>query len=98
MRLRSRPCSRPEFEYGKRNTTSTTTSARSTPPLAQPVPEGRAMLLPQRQALLTSVATGTFPCPALLLCGTYRILYVVDDTNRIVEVTTIRHRSDAYRT
>ncbi len=56
------------------------------------------MLLPQRQALLTSVATGTFPCPALLLCGTYRILYVVDDTNRIVEVTTIRHRSDAYRT
>lgn len=30
--------------------------------------------------------------------GTYRILYLVDDENRIVEVTAIRHRSDAYRT
>ena len=29
--------------------------------------------------------------------GTYRILYVVDDRRRIVEVTAIRHRSDAYR-
>jgi mRNA-degrading endonuclease RelE of RelBE toxin-antitoxin system len=29
--------------------------------------------------------------------GTYRILYVVDDSHRIVEVTAIRHRSDAYR-
>ena len=29
--------------------------------------------------------------------GTYRILYVLDDTNRIVEVTAIRHRADAYR-
>lgn len=29
--------------------------------------------------------------------GTYRILYVVDDSQRIVEVTAIRHRSDAYR-
>lgn len=29
--------------------------------------------------------------------GTYRILYVVDDSRRIVEVTAIRHRSDAYR-
>jgi len=30
--------------------------------------------------------------------GTYRILYLLDDTARIVEVTAIRHRSDAYRT
>lgn len=30
--------------------------------------------------------------------GTYRILYHVDDTRGIVEVTAIRHRSDAYRT
>ncbi|MDA8266061.1 MAG: type II toxin-antitoxin system RelE/ParE family toxin [Actinomycetota bacterium] len=29
--------------------------------------------------------------------GTYRILYVVDDSHRIVEVTAIRHRSGAYR-
>jgi len=29
--------------------------------------------------------------------GTYRILYVVDDSHRIVEVTAIRHRSDACR-
>lgn len=29
--------------------------------------------------------------------GTYRILYFVDDRNRIVEVTAIRHRTDAYR-
>lgn len=30
--------------------------------------------------------------------GTYRILYFVDDNTRIVEVTTIRQRADAYRT
>ena len=30
--------------------------------------------------------------------GTYRILYLLDDTNLIVEVTAIVHRSDAYRT
>lgn len=29
--------------------------------------------------------------------GTYRILYTIDDTHRIVEVTAIRHRADAYR-
>ncbi|MHB1509839.1 MAG: type II toxin-antitoxin system RelE family toxin [Acidimicrobiales bacterium] len=29
--------------------------------------------------------------------GTYRILYVVDDSHQIVEVTAVRHRSDAYR-
>lgn len=29
--------------------------------------------------------------------GTYRILYYLDDTNHEVEVTSIRHRSDAYR-
>lgn len=28
--------------------------------------------------------------------GTYRILYRIDDTNRIVNVTAIRHRADAY--
>lgn len=30
--------------------------------------------------------------------GTYRILYFIDDGAGIVEVTTIRHRADAYRT
>lgn len=29
--------------------------------------------------------------------GTYRILYVLDDKHHVVEVTTVRHRSDAYR-
>jgi mRNA-degrading endonuclease RelE of RelBE toxin-antitoxin system len=29
--------------------------------------------------------------------GTYRILYHLDDTHHVVEVTAIRHRSDAYR-
>ncbi len=29
--------------------------------------------------------------------GTYRILYLLDDS-RVVEVTAVRHRSDAYRT
>lgn len=29
--------------------------------------------------------------------GTYRILFLLDDTQRIVQVTAIRHRSDAYR-
>lgn len=30
--------------------------------------------------------------------GTYRILYTVDDTHLIVEVSAIRHRAAAYRT
>lgn len=30
--------------------------------------------------------------------GTYRILYVIDDDHRTVEVTAVRHRADAYRT
>lgn len=30
--------------------------------------------------------------------GTYRILYLLDDKLRIVEVTAVRHRADAYRT
>jgi mRNA-degrading endonuclease RelE of RelBE toxin-antitoxin system len=30
--------------------------------------------------------------------GSYRILYYLDDDHGIVEVTAIRHRSDAYRT
>jgi mRNA interferase RelE/StbE len=30
--------------------------------------------------------------------GTYRIVNYVDDARRIVDVTAIRHRSDAYRT
>lgn len=29
--------------------------------------------------------------------GTYRILYLVDDEDHVVEVTAIRHRDDAYR-
>jgi len=29
--------------------------------------------------------------------GSYRILYLLDDTNRVVDVTAIRHRADAYR-
>ncbi|MEP6463730.1 MAG: type II toxin-antitoxin system RelE/ParE family toxin [Frankiaceae bacterium] len=29
--------------------------------------------------------------------GSYRILYEVDDLARVVRVTAIRHRSDAYR-
>jgi mRNA interferase RelE/StbE len=30
--------------------------------------------------------------------GAYRIVYLIDDTARIVKVTAVRHRSDAYRT
>lgn len=30
--------------------------------------------------------------------GTYRILYHLDEAQRIVEVTAVRHRADAYRT
>lgn len=30
--------------------------------------------------------------------GSYRIIFNLDDTERIVEVTAIRHRADAYRT
>lgn len=30
--------------------------------------------------------------------GSYRILYYLNDSRGIVEVTAIRHRSDAYRT
>lgn len=30
--------------------------------------------------------------------GTYRILYVIDDSAGIIAVTAIRHRADAYRT
>ncbi|MEU2007080.1 type II toxin-antitoxin system RelE/ParE family toxin [Rhodococcus sp. NPDC019616] len=29
--------------------------------------------------------------------GTYRVLYLIDDVNRTVEVTAITHRADAYR-
>jgi mRNA interferase RelE/StbE len=29
--------------------------------------------------------------------GTYRILYLLDDAQRVVEVTAVRHRADAYR-
>lgn len=29
--------------------------------------------------------------------GTYRILYLIDDADHVVEVTAIRHRTDAYR-
>lgn len=30
--------------------------------------------------------------------GTYRILYLIDDTSHTVSVTAIRHRADAYHT
>lgn len=30
--------------------------------------------------------------------GTYRILYRIDDADRTVDVTAIRHRADAYHT
>jgi len=30
--------------------------------------------------------------------GTYRVLYLINDENRTVEVTAISHRADAYRT
>lgn len=29
--------------------------------------------------------------------GSYRILYLYEDANRVVGVTAIRHRADAYR-
>lgn len=29
--------------------------------------------------------------------GSYRVLYLIDDEARAVQVTAIRHRSDAYR-
>jgi mRNA interferase RelE/StbE len=29
--------------------------------------------------------------------GAYRILYLIDDDARIVKVTAVRHRSDAYK-
>lgn len=30
--------------------------------------------------------------------GTYRILYLIDDDHRTVEITAVRHRADAYGT
>lgn len=32
-----------------------------------------------------------------LRVGDYRIIYAIDDSKRMVDVTAIRHRSDAYR-
>jgi mRNA interferase RelE/StbE len=29
--------------------------------------------------------------------GEYRVIYSIDDARRIVDITAIRHRSDAYR-
>lgn len=29
--------------------------------------------------------------------GAYRVLYLIDEESRTVEVTAVRHRSDAYR-
>jgi mRNA interferase RelE/StbE len=29
--------------------------------------------------------------------GTYRVVYRIDESSRTVEVTAVRHRSDAYR-
>jgi len=31
-------------------------------------------------------------------CGTYRILYKIDESKRAIEIRSIRHRADAYRT
>ncbi|MDD9819680.1 MAG: type II toxin-antitoxin system RelE/ParE family toxin [Nitrospira sp.] len=30
--------------------------------------------------------------------GNYRVVYVIDDVRRVVEIVKIRHRKDAYRT
>ncbi|MDD9860584.1 MAG: type II toxin-antitoxin system RelE/ParE family toxin [Nitrospira sp.] len=30
--------------------------------------------------------------------GNYRVVYVIDDVHRVVEIVKIRHRKDAYRT
>jgi mRNA-degrading endonuclease RelE of RelBE toxin-antitoxin system len=30
--------------------------------------------------------------------GTYRILYKIDDSKHAIEIRSIRHRADAYRT
>ena len=30
--------------------------------------------------------------------GSYRILYLIDDNERVVTVTAVNHRADAYRT
>jgi mRNA interferase RelE/StbE len=30
--------------------------------------------------------------------GPYRVIYLIDDTSRVVEVTAIRHPKDAYHT
>ncbi|KLL10026.1 type II toxin-antitoxin system RelE/ParE family toxin [Protofrankia sp. BMG5.30] len=30
--------------------------------------------------------------------GPYRVIYLIDDTKHVVEVTAIRHRRDAYHT
>ena len=32
-----------------------------------------------------------------LRVGDYRIIYDIDDENRLVDISVIRHRSDAYR-
>jgi mRNA interferase RelE/StbE len=32
-----------------------------------------------------------------LRVGDYRVIYSIDDTNRIVDVAAVRHRKDAYR-
>ena len=29
--------------------------------------------------------------------GDYRVVYAVDDSRRIVDISAVRHRSDAYR-
>ncbi|HUG81408.1 MAG TPA: type II toxin-antitoxin system RelE/ParE family toxin [Bryobacterales bacterium] len=37
------------------------------------------------------------PARYRLRMGDYRVVYAVDDKNRVVSVERIRHRSDAYR-
>jgi len=53
--------------------------------LADPHRLGKPLLLPPYQ--------GTWSARR----GAYRVLYEIDDDNRIVLVTAVEHRSDAYR-
>ena len=81
--------------------------------IARPAARALAELLPEKVAAAYEFITGPLlddphrvgkPLnPPMAPAGTarrgsYRILYNLDDPNGIVEVTAIRHRSDAYRT
>jgi len=32
-----------------------------------------------------------------LRVGNYRVIYSIDDANRIIDISAVRHRRDAYR-